>query len=66
MQNQETRVRFGLKYTKNLGNYESISVDVSVDDYVKTGEKTSEAYKRISDFVEARLEEKLLEIQRDL
>jgi hypothetical protein len=66
MQNSETRIRFGINYTHNLGNYETVRVEVNVDDYVRDGETADGAYERIKSFVQDKLEEAVIEIAKDL
>lgn len=61
-----TRVRVGLKFVRNLGNYESIHVDLGVEDYVRNEESVSQAMDRVYQFVESQLVEKVEEIEADL
>ena len=61
-----TRVRVGLKFVRNLGNYESIHVDVGVEDYVRDGETASSAMDRVYEFVEGQLIQRVQEIESDL
>jgi hypothetical protein len=61
-----TRVRVGLKFVKNLGNYESVHVDVGIEDYVRSSETADAAFERIYSFVETKLAEKVREIEADL
>lgn len=55
---ETTRVRVSLKYVKNLGNYESIHIDLGVEDYVRDNENVDEAMNRVYNYVEAKLLEK--------
>ena len=61
-----TRVRVGLKFVRNLGNYENIHVDVGVEDNVRQGENVSQAMDRVYDFVEEQLIQRVQEIEADL
>ena len=63
-----TRIRYGIVFTKSLGSFESIKIELNVDDYVRKDddEKVSEAYERISKFVDARVEAKVVEIVEDM
>lgn len=61
-----TTVRVGLKFVKNLGNYESLHVDIGVEDYVRHGETVNEATERVYKFVEDKLKEKVNEITEEL
>lgn len=56
-----------LKFVRNLGNYESIHVDVGVEDHVRdTDASTSAAVDRVYDFVMTKLVEKVNKIEEDL
>lgn len=57
----ETKVSVTLGYTLNLGNFQSLRVDLGVTDYTREGEKTSEAMDRVYAFVEQKLIEKVAE-----
>lgn len=61
-----TRVRVGLKFVRNLGNYESIHVDVGIEDYVRNEETVSQAMDRVYQFVETQLVERVQEIEADI
>lgn len=63
---ETTRVRVALKFVRNLGNYESIHVDIGVEDYVRQAESVDAAVDRVYEFVEKKLEEKVKEIEADL
>lgn len=52
-------VRLGGKF--NMGNYNNIEMMIEVQDYVRGGEKVSEAIDRVYNLVDAKLEEKLKE-----
>lgn len=60
---QTTRVRVSLKFVKNLGNYESIHIDLGVEDYLRENENVDEAMNRVYNYVEAKLLEKVNETQ---
>jgi len=66
MTQETTRVRVGLKFVKNLGNYESIHVDVGIEDYVREKETVDAAFERVYEYVENKLVEKVREIEEDL
>ena len=61
-----TRVRVGLKFVRNLGNYENIHVDVGVEDNVRQGENVSQAMDRVYTFVEDQLIQRVQDIEADL
>ena len=62
----ETRVKVDLSFTRNLGNYESIRINVGVEDDVRKGENVDTATERVYAFVEKKLVEKTREIEKEL
>ena len=67
VQKDLTRVKVDLKFVKNLGNYESIHIDIGVDDFVRDIDaNTDAAVDRIYEFVSLKLVEKVQEIEKDL
>jgi hypothetical protein len=62
----ETKVSVTLGYTLNLGNFQSLRVDLGVVDHVRNGETTNEAMDRVYDFVEAKVVEKVQEAKTEL
>jgi len=63
---ETTRVRVALKFVRNLGNYESVHVDIGVEDFVRQNESVDSAVDRVYAFVEGKLAEKVKEIEADL
>ena len=61
MNNNETKITVGLGYTLNLGNFQSLRIDLSVSDNKREGENTSDAFERVYAFVEQKLAEKVKE-----
>ena len=61
MNNDETKITVGLGYTLNLGNFQSLRIDLSVSDNKREGENTSDAFERVYAFVEQKLAEKVKE-----
>lgn len=61
-----TRVKVGLKFVRNLGNYENIHVDLGVEDYVRNEETVAQAMDRVYNFVEEQLIQRVQEIEADL
>jgi hypothetical protein len=61
-----TRITVTLGFTKNLGNFESLRVDIGIEDYVRDGEHINDATDRVYKFVEKKLEEKASEIAEEL
>lgn len=65
-ENNDTRITVNLGFTKNLGNFESLRVDIGIQDFVRSGENINEATDRVYKFVEKKLEEKASEIAEEL
>lgn len=66
-QKETTTVRVNLKFVRNLGNYESVHVEMGVEDYVRdTDANVDAAMTRVYSFVENKLMEKVQEIEQDL
>lgn len=66
MNNEDTKVRVGLGYTLNLGNFQSLRVDIEVTDSKREGENTADAFERVYEFVENKLTEKVKEASAQL
>jgi hypothetical protein len=62
----ETKVSVTLGYTLNLGNFQSLRVDIGVVDSVRENENTNEAMDRVYDFVEAKVVQKVQEAKQEL
>jgi hypothetical protein len=62
----ETKVNVTLGYTLNLGNFQSLRVDLGVVDFVREGETTNDAMNRVYDFVEAKVVEKVQEAKEEI
>jgi hypothetical protein len=62
----ETKVSVTLGYTLNLGNFQSLRVDLGVIDSVREGENTNEAMDRVYSFVETKVVEKVQEAKSAL
>jgi hypothetical protein len=61
----ETKVKVSLGYTLNLGNFQSLRIDIGVEDSKRDGEMTNDAFERVYKYVEAKLAEKIAESQED-
>lgn len=62
----DTKVSVDLSFTRNLGNYESIKINIGVQDIVRQGETVDTATERIYAFVENKLIEKTSEVEAEL
>ena len=61
-----TTVSVNLGYTLNLGNFQSLRVDLGCTDYVRDGENADSAMTRVYDFVENKVMEKIEEAKREM
>lgn len=61
MENEATKVSVTLGYTLNLGNFQSLRVDLGIVDNRRDGETVGEAFERVYSFVENKLSEKVAE-----
>lgn len=66
MENETTKVTVSLGYTLNLGNFQSLRIDLGVEDSKRDGENTSDAFERVYSFVESKLSEKVKEASSEL
>ena len=58
MENENTKVSVTLGYTLNLGNFQSLRLDLGVIDSKREEETIDEAFERVYKFVENKLIEK--------
>jgi methyl coenzyme M reductase subunit D len=63
---ETTNVSVTLGYTLNLGNFQSLRVDIGVTDFVRSGENTDTAVERVYEFVESKVLEKVQEAKTEL
>jgi hypothetical protein len=61
MENNRAKVNVALGYTLNLGNFQSLRIDLGIEDSERDGENISEAFDRVYAFVEEKLTEKVKE-----
>jgi hypothetical protein len=66
MENDSTKVNVTLGYTLNLGNFQSLRLDLGVVDSKRDGETTNEAFERVYKFVEDKLTEKINEAKSEI
>jgi hypothetical protein len=62
----DTKVTVDLSFTRNLGNYESVKINIGVQDTVRSGETVDAATERVYKFVEDKLIEKTREVENEL
>ena len=65
MENDSTKVSVTLGYTLNLGNFQSLRLDLGVVDSKRDNENTDQAFERVYKFVEDKLTEKIKEAQEE-
>jgi len=63
---EETKVSVTLGYTQNLGNFQSLRIDLGIVDSKRDGENIDQAFERVYKFVEDRLTEKVAEAKIEL
>lgn len=61
-----TTVRVGVTYTHNMGNFESLKMEVTVEADSLPGEKAGTAIDRVHGLVTRKLEEKMQEAIKEL
>jgi methyl coenzyme M reductase subunit D len=66
MNNEDTKVNVGLGYTLNLGNFQSLRIDISVTDNKRDGENINDAFERVYAFVEEKLSNKVKEASAEV
>lgn len=64
--NDSTKVNVTLGYTLNLGNFQSLRIDLGIVDSRRDGETVNEAFERVYSFVEQKLTEKVNESKAEL
>jgi len=66
MENSDTKVTVSLGYTLNLGNFQSLRIDLGIEDSKKDGENINDAFNRVYSFVEDKLTEKVKEASSEM
>ena len=66
MENNDTKINVTLGYTLNLGNFQSLRLDLVVIDSRRDGENINDAFERVYKFVEDKLTEKVQEAKAEL
>lgn len=66
MENSAAKVTVTLGYTLNLGNFQSLRVDIGVEDSERDGENVNDAFNRVYSFVEEKLTEKVKEASAEI
>lgn len=63
---EATRVTVSLGYTVNMGNYESLRVDVAIEDSARSDETVGTAFERVYAYTEKKLIEKVTAIREEM
>lgn len=66
MENESTKVNVSLGYTLNLGNFQSLRIDLGVVDSKRDGESVEDAFNRVYSFVENKLIAKVNEAKEEV
>jgi hypothetical protein len=66
MENEDTKISVTIGYTLNLGNFQSLRLDLGVVDSRRNGETPDQAFERVYKFVEDKLAEKVAEAKVEL
>lgn len=66
MENDKTKVNVTLGYTLNLGNFQSLRIDIGVEDSLRNEEHVDDAFSRVYSFVENKLIEKISEAKDEV
>ncbi len=66
MENKDTKVSVTLGYTLNLGNFQSLRLDLGIVDSRRNGETPDQAFERVYKFVEDKLTEKINEAKAEI
>lgn len=59
-------VNYEARFTRNMGNYESLQLTIGVSDQPRGEETTSQAYNRVKDFVDSRLLDEISQLEKDI
>ena len=62
----KTTVSVNLGYTLNIGNFQSLRVDLGCTDFVRENENVDSAMNRVYEFVENKVVEKIESAKREM
>lgn len=62
----KTTVSVTLGYTLNLGNFQSLRLDLGCTDFIREGETEDTAMDRVYEFIETKLVNKIEEAKKEL
>lgn len=61
-----TRVIVNLGWTRNMGNFNSMRVDIGVEDDLRDGENVETGFNRVYNYIEKKLLEKVDETEKEI
>jgi len=61
-----TRLSYSAGFTRNLGDFNSLRIDVGIEEDKREGETQSELWQRVVDYVDKRLMEQVAEVESQL
>ena len=61
-----TRVIVNLGWTRNMGNFNSMRVDIGVEDDLRNGENVEDGFNRVYNYIEKKLLEKVDETEKEI
>lgn len=61
-----TRVVVNLGWTRNMGNFNSMRVDIGVEDDLRQDEDVEQGFNRVYDYIEKKLLEKVDETEKEI
>lgn len=59
-------VSYKARFTRNMGNFESLQLEIGVEDEPRGEEKFAEAFNRVKDFVESRLLDEIESLEQQI
>ena len=66
MENDSTKINVTLGYTLNLGNFQSLRLDLGIIDSLRNGENIEQGFERGYGFVESKLTDKINEAKAEI
>lgn len=62
----KTNIEVSLGFTRNMGNFESLRIDLGLGDYPREGESVDDAYERVYSKIEEQLLQRVEQATREL
>lgn len=59
-------VSYRARFTRNMGNFESLQLELGCEDQPRGDETTAQAYNRVKDFVESRLFDEIDALEKSI